>query len=504
MSAPGICDSGSQGSCITNNFDSPQGTRVAALTASSTSIVFGAPQPIQASVDAATHQISNSCGQTATQWSWVVTPSTATQTAYFPTNTQIAVSYSCEPNQTYYWTTSSSCFLGIGSCNVKRHARTFFFATQAEATNIPAVSSLYGTTDITPTAGTTYTLACGGYRPENGSATPPTYNATNNSSGACFFGIDCNSGEDYASYNVADPSYWQPGITLSVNVCDDDDDIVVNNVCTPCATLKPGSHRVDNVCVLSTPTLGIDALVNGASVSSVTVGTKVTVQATYANDASDPIIKTDITGGAGGSSASVCGTRNCKTTFASDKSAATSTYTFTPTATGTYTFTPEVETQTLNALQNYGNVSKTITVTAPCPSNATQSGNTCVCNTQYFAYIGNSCVLSCPSTMHSNSGGTGCVANLPSVNDITFSATRVRSGNPSTLTWSINNLQSGVTCDITPHSGLASTALTWPSGSVQTVPITQPTTYTLSCSNGSDAPVSKTATVSLIPEYQEI
>jgi len=504
MPAPGICSSGSQGLCITDDFSSAQGTRVAALTASTTNLVFGAPRPIQASVDAATHQISNTCGDTATQWSWVVTPSASTQTAYFPTNTQIEVSYSCEPNQTYAWETSSSCLWGIGSCNVQKHARTFFFADQAQATNIPAVSSLYGKTDFTPTAGSTYTLACGGYRPENGDATPPSYGSQSTSNGVCLFGIDCSAGTDFASYNVADPSYWQPGITLSVNVCSDDDDIVINNVCTPCSTVKPGSHRLDNVCVVSTPTLGIDALVSGKSVSSVTVGTKITIQATYVNDKSDPITATDITGGAGGASGSVCGTRNCQTTYAYNKSAATSTYAFTPTTIGTYTFYPQVETKTLNILQDYGNAAKTVTVTAPCPSNAKQSGNTCVCTTQYFTYIGNSCVLSCPSTMHSNGAGSGCVANLPSVNDITFSAMHVRSGSPSTLTWTVANLRSGVTCDITPHPGLASTALTWPSGSVQTVPITQPTTYTLTCGNGSDAPVSKDATVTLIPAYQEI
>jgi hypothetical protein len=494
------------GLCMSpNNFGNTQGTRVGALTASAINIMFGAPEPVQATIDAVTSVQSNNCGQTTARWSWVVTPSGSTQTAYFPTDTQVEVSYSCEPNQTYYWTTSSSCFLGIGSCNVKRHARTFFFATQAES-NIPAVSSLYGKTDFVPQAGTSYTLACGGYRPENGSKTPPSYGAANKNTGVCIFGIDCGGGGDFAGYNVADSSYWQPGITLSVNVCDDPEDIVVKNVCTPCSTIKPGSHRVENVCVMSTPVLGLSALAGGKPVDTVPAGTRITLQATYGTDKTDPITGVDIVGGAGGAGTSVCGSKSClSTTYNSAKSAATSTYSFTPTAIGTYTFYPQVKTKTLDALQNYGNVSKTITVTAPCPANATPSSNGCTCKDKYFAYIGNSCVLACPSGLHATAAGNSCVANLPSANDITFTATRVRAGTPSNLSWSIANLQStGVICDIAPHAGLSSLALSWPAGSVMTVPITQPTVYTLTCGNGADAPVSKDVTISLIPQYQEI
>ncbi|HVZ76047.1 MAG TPA: hypothetical protein VG934_02120 [Candidatus Paceibacterota bacterium] len=508
MPAPGVCGDGGFGLCITDDFSKVQGTRVAALTASTTNVIFGAPKPIQATVDAVTSQESNNCGQTATKWSWVVTPSAVSQTAYFPTDTQVQVSYSCQPNQTYEWQTHTSCFLGIGNCNVKYHARMFLFATQAQATNIPAVSSLYGKTTFTPEAGSTYTLQCGGYRPENGSAEPPSYSVVDQNHGVCFFGIDCSGGSDGATYNVADASYWQPGITLSVNVCDDPDDIVVDNVCTPCSTVKPGSHRLDNVCVMSTPTLTIDAIANGTSVSSVPVGTKVTIQATYVNDKSDPLTKTDITGGAGSSTSSICGSGKCSTVYNSQKSAATSTYTFTPSATGTYTFYPQAQTQTLNVLQNYGNLSKTLTVTAPCPANAKQSGNTCVCTQQYFAYIGNACVLTCPATMQSNQAGNSCIAKLPSADSITFSAERVRSGQSAKLSWSIPSMIAGIACDITPHAGLTTQMPAWSSGSpwtgfVTTIELTQPATYTLSCSNGENT-VSKDVTVQIVPQYQEI
>jgi hypothetical protein len=365
------------------------------------------------------------------------------------------------------------------------------------------VSGLYGQTNFVPQDSTAYTLSCGGYRPENGDG-PPLHGSANKDSGVCFLGIDCNGGTDFGYYNTADASYWQPGISLSVQICSGDDDIVVDNVCTPCSQVNPGSHRIDNVCVKTDPKLGIKALVNGASVDTVTAGTKVTLQATYVTDSSDPIKGVDITGGTNGSAASVCGSKSClSTSYNGPKSAATSTYSFTPAVPGVYTYYPQVQTKTLNALRNYGGVSKTLTVTAPCPSNATPSGNTCTCNEKYFAFIGNACVLVCPTAMHNNKAGNSCISNLPSAASIVFSAARVRANTPSTLTWSVGSIGAGVTCDIAPHAGLADTALAWPAGSAKTVPITAPTSYTLTCTNGEES-VSTTATVTLIPEYQEI
>ncbi len=510
MPSPGVCGNEQMGVCIAEDFGNTQGTRVAAITASTTNLVFGAPPPMQATVDAVTTLQSNTCGQTATHWSWVTTPASASQNVYVPKNTTVQVSYSCQPNQTYDWETHTSCFLGIGICNVKNHARTFYFATQASSSQGALSSKLSGQTTFTAQAGQSYTLACGGYRPENGSATPPTYAASNSNSGVCIFGIDCSGGTDFASYNVADPSYWQPGIQLSVNQCSGDDEIVVNNVCTPCSTLKPGSWRVDNICVSSTPTDSIDALVGGKSVSSVPAGTKVTIQGVYLSTTTDPITGVAINGGTKDANTSVCGSGSgcLQTTYGVKKAVATSTYTFTPSAPGTYTFYPSVETTVLNVWKNYGDVSKTITVTPPCPANATQNGNTCTCKDQYFAYIGSSCVLTCPQSMHTAKSGNTCIVNLPTSAMIDFSATRVRSGSPSTLSWSIGGMVSGISCDIAPHAGLKSVMPAWTgnatwAGSIPTTPITEPTKFTLICTNGEET-VSKDVTAQLIPEYQEI
>ena len=509
MPSPGLCSNAQSGVCLSSDFGNLEGVKVAAITAT-TSIVFGTIPTAQVGVDAVVTTQTNSCGQTATDWSWVTTPSSGAVNMNVPQNTTVQVSYSCVPNQTYDWTTSTSCFLGIGTCNVARHARTYFFANEAMANGSTTSSVLHGQDTFVPTAGKTYTLACGGDRPENGSATPPSYNATSKTTGVCIFGIDCSGGGDFASYNVADSSYWQPGITFSVNQCSGSDDVVVNNVCTPCATIKPGSHRVDNVCVSSIPVLGIDALVGGQSVSSVPLGTKVTIQGTYVSTSSDPITGVQINGGTGDQNTSVCGTKNClSTTYGAQKATATSTYTFAPTAVGTYTFYPSVETTILSAWQNYGTVSKTITITPPCPANAKQSGNTCVCTQQYFSYIGNSCVLTCPPAMHSNKASGSCVANLPTANQIQFTATRIRVGDPSTLSWTIGGMAAGITCDITPHETLKTLMPAWSgspswSGSLQTKPISGVTNFTLTCGNGDDAPVSKTVTVQIIPAYQEI
>jgi hypothetical protein len=84
----------------------------------------------------------------------------------------------------------------------------------------------------------------------------------------------------------------------------------------------------------------------------------------------------------------------------------------------------------------------------------------------------------------------------------------VRSGTPSTLSWNIPGMAAGISCDITPHAALQGSMPAWSGsdpwqGAILTTPITQPTRYTLSCTNGEET-VSKPATAQLIPEFQEI
>jgi hypothetical protein len=100
-------------------------------------------------------------------------------------------------------------------------------------------------------------------------------------------------------------------------------------------------------------------------------------------------------------------------------------------------------------------------------------------------------------------------ALLPTIGS--FTATRVRVGGQSTLSWSISGLSGGGACSISPApaSGTAPDGTIAPDGndpyvgSALTVPITQPTQYTLTCSTPDDSD-SKSVTVNLIPTYQEI
>ncbi|HVV15217.1 MAG TPA: hypothetical protein VHD55_02355 [Candidatus Paceibacterota bacterium] len=507
MPSAGVCGGQQMGLCMTDNFSVIQGTKIAALTASM-NIKLGKPAASQVSIDAVTKPISNNCGQTSTLWSYVLTPSAGDFTMKVPKGVSIDLTYSCQPNQTYTWETHTSCFLGIGNCNVRQHARSFMFADRA-VSNIPSGSSgLSGTKTFVPQEGTSYSLACGGYRPENGSATPPTYGSASSAGGVCFLGIDCDSGGDFSSYNVKDSSYQQPPLAMSVEACTGDDEVVVNNVCTPCSQVLPGSWRIENICVTSLPVVSIDAFVNGKSVSTTTPGIPVTIRATYVSTTSDPIAGAVINGGTKGKDTPACTGSCMQTTYSRTKATATTTYTFTPSASGVFTFYPSVQTKLLAAWSNYGDVSKTLIVGNACPANATPSGSSCTCNDKYSAYIGNACVLTCPATMHPNMSGSTCIANLPTSAMLDFTALRVREGARSTLSWTIRGMQSGIACDIAPRELLESPMPAYPggstwSGALGTTPIKDPTRYTLSCTNGEET-VSKTTTVQLIPEYQEI
>jgi hypothetical protein len=106
----------------------------------------------------------------------------------------------------------------------------------------------------------------------------------------------------------------------------------------------------------------------------------------------------------------------------------------------------------------------------------------------------------------------------PLDSNMNISATRVRSGNPSILSWWVTTgLTSGMTCSVSPASQIQSgptsivgsaTVTSWGSSAnpitAQTVPITGAITFTLSCSNGAGASSSKSTTANLVPNYQNI
>lgn len=94
-----------------------------------------------------------------------------------------------------------------------------------------------------------------------------------------------------------------------------------------------------------------------------------------------------------------------------------------------------------------------------------------------------------------------CIINPPSA--MTLSATRVRSGNPSTLSWTITGSLTGVTCTINGTPALSVPGVSTLTGNKTTPAITAPTNYVLSCGNGV-ATTTASATVTLVPSVQEI
>ncbi|HVV15219.1 MAG TPA: hypothetical protein VHD55_02365 [Candidatus Paceibacterota bacterium] len=132
------------------------------------------------------------------------------------------------------------------------------------------------------------------------------------------------------------------------------------------------------------------------------------------------------------------------------------------------------------------------TVPAGCTGNP---DNTCSVPTGY-AFNGAACVPSAPS--------------VPTLSQNSFTATRVRMGAASTLSWNIPGMASGITCDISPADKLQSPMPAWTSGStwigsVQTTSIYGPTKYTLTCTNSTtDPPATRSVIVNIIPAYQEI
>jgi hypothetical protein len=527
MVSPGRCDGFDMGTCLSPDFPSPQGVRIAAITAKpevtnvkpSPEVLIFPPTLLdqtlnkEVGVDIVSFQKRDSCGVPVTHWGYETapTPTATAQSVTVPKDTPVDVTYSCQPNQAVHWRSSQPCVvifgIKIGQCNVRDHVRTFLFSNQF-STNIPSSTPvLSGSTTFVAEGNQTYDLTCGGYKQENGttdSPEPPLHNYVSSSGGVCIFGIDCNTGGDTGTYGVADPSYKHPGLTLSVTACTNDNEIVVKNTCTPCDTIKAGSHRSGNICIINAaPRETIDAGKGDGVSVTVPLGTVLPITATFTPGDGDSLVATAINDNSTGSSVS-CSNVLPSSTTCWQQPDPQKVYTYTPTTLGTKTFSAQIKTV---AYANYGS-NKSLSVTAVCPASSTPSGaNACKCTTAFYTWVGSSCVLQCPKDMVPNGSGSCMNApKLPTADTILFTATRVRSGNPSTLSFTVPNMKNGITCSIspTPTEGQISWngQAAWV-GTAHTAPITAATNYTLSCTNTIET-VQKTVTVQLVPQFEEI
>ncbi len=195
---------------------------------------------------------------------------------------------------------------------------------------------------------------------------------------------------------------------------------------------------------------------------------------------------------------------------------------------GTYTYSAQIKTSRYSTYNGYATVQVKVCPVGqgPDPSNpgqcitvdqctdipGYQSLNSIPSGCQTPSPAPGTCI---PSGYTYNSATNSCVNTpaVPTLNANSFTATRVRAGSASTLSWSIPNMASGITCAIspTPASGTQSGDITYLwngssntfTGTAATPAITQPTTYTLTCTNQITS-ASRSVTVNIVPSYQEI
>jgi hypothetical protein len=255
------------------------------------------------------------CGVPVTHWSYVQTA----PVIKVPKYTQVRADYLCQPSQEYLWSQNRGYCSWPASCDASTVSqRIFRFADKAKI-NGTATSSLSGSSTKTVSTVLDLTLQCGGFVPEEGKQVglrpiwpsgtdgfgsdhpiedfngdfqqaanpipqniglPQFYNMDRRS--ACW--TYCYWPWTWAYYNAASTTYYQPPAVVSVQACADNE-IVVNNACTPCPT---GQYRSGNMCTNNPPpTATIQA--NGAGFTdghngrSVTVpaGDTLTIAATY-------------------------------------------------------------------------------------------------------------------------------------------------------------------------------------------------------------------------------
>lgn len=509
----------SGGLCLDKGFPSSLKTvRIAAISATPQipANQMGALKIPRVGLDLVSSRKNNNCNKSLVHWAYATAPTNnATPTASFkvPKDTKIDLLYACQPNHDHSVQTKTACFLFIGSCNIADHNHIFRLADKARIDGVSG-PTLYKTEIKTASGGETFTLQCGGFQPEHGTAAngglPKFYDRTNVHRGNDLFQ---DHPDTYGFFNATAPSYYHPQIALTVEACLGDNEVVQNvsgvQTCVPCTAPTP--YRVGNICVAHLPptaTLSVNGAPDGQSVV-VPANTQVSVAAVYTPSAGDTLTASAINDDKTGSSVS-CPRVSPRTNNCWTRPDAAKTYTFTPQTSDTgktFTFSAQMSTASYAALAGYKTVS--VTVGDACPSDATANPDgTCTCAEQYYSLVGSSCVLFCPPSMEPDGTGS-CMPSipaLPSADDITFEATRVRAGNPSTLTFTINNMLTDITCTITPTP--ASGPIAWDnqpawSGMAQTVPIIQASTYTLTCTNGVEN-VSKSALVNIIPAFQEI
>ncbi len=127
-------------------------------------------------------------------------------------------------------------------------------------------------------------------------------------------------------------------------------------------------------------------------------------------------------------------------------------------------------------------------------------------NSSSWASISFSCAASATVGINendnsgANSEGSGTIQLLPDL-DLRVIPSLVRSGNTTKVNWSASNVSS---CNVSAPNGDTWTALQSPLGGNISKPITGETTYTLSCIAPDGTTLTKSATVRILPTFQEI
>ncbi|MDE1925221.1 MAG: hypothetical protein KGH79_03505 [Patescibacteria group bacterium] len=176
--------------------------------------------------------------------------------------------------------------------------------------------------------------------------------------------------------------------------------------------------------------------------------------------------------------------------------------------TGTNKAAPGSCTTSCELDSNSSNAPATVTWCCPGGGGAVSnsgSGSTNVTASGQTGVTAGSYSLTCPTGVTQSPLVINPLSSLPGIRYF-IPASRVRSGSASTLNWEIDGMIAGISCSIVPVPASGQIAWnsqpTW-SGSATTNPITQITSFTLSCGNG-QATTSATTNATLVPSVQEI
>jgi hypothetical protein len=287
-----------------------------------------------------------------------------------------------------------------------------------------------------------------------------------------------------------------------------------------------------------TPTLSITG--NGTNPTSATTGQNITVAATFTPGTGDTLTDSAINDN---NNNLWCGTGNtCSQAMWTASPIGSKSYTFTPTTAGTYIFYPAVETNAHPVWNNYSQ-SLTITVTAPPPvipptctllpasQSVTQGSsptlNYTITGTATSAQI-NSVSVSDTTGSHSgyqpappannteyflvvsNSGGQNTcgpasvtVSGVPGAisSPLTADPARVPKGGSTSLSWTTSHM---LACSLSENGSMLNGNVALSSTGYSVGPITAQTVFSLSCNDGSDPAVTSSASVDVVPVYQEL